>query len=331
MRTASAALAWVLVPTVLWAAPAAADKNGKDDRAVSPAEKLRADLDRPISLKIDKQSLTAAIDALREKSKINIVLDSLTIQQIGIAPDQPPVPVQVDLKEVKVRAALKAILAPYGLSYAPLGDTIVVTTEDAAMVRQMRQRVSVDLSKVDLAGALRSMGRETGANLVLDSRVEKEAKAEVTLQVDDVPLETAVRLLSEMASLKPVRVGNTLFVTKKEIAAELRNDPDIAAQNPQGVANTIYTLPQGGVPQQFIIGNAVTGPGQTALPNQPAPVLPNPPPLTGSAPAPPGAGPAPSPPGTGTGTTPPPPPDVQKIVDSPKDGEKAPTDKKDDK
>ena len=44
----------------------------------------------------------------------------------------------------------------------------------------------------------------------------------MTLPLEDVPLETAVRLLAEMAGLKPVRVGNTLFVTKKEIAADLR-------------------------------------------------------------------------------------------------------------
>src|SRR5437764_1470496 len=129
MRTASA-LAWVLVPALAWAAPAAPDRDVKDDKAVSPAEKLRADLDRPVSLKIDKLSLTAAIDALRETGKINIVLDAMTIQQIGIATDQP-LPAQLNLKDVKVRAALKAILAPYGLSYAPIGDTIVVTTEDA--------------------------------------------------------------------------------------------------------------------------------------------------------------------------------------------------------
>jgi hypothetical protein len=326
MRIASV-LAWALVPSLLWAAPAAPDK---DDKAVSPADKLRADLDRPISLKIDKQPLSAAIDALREKSKVNIVLDGLTIQQqLGFAPDQTPVPVQVDLKDVKVRTALRTILAPYGLTYAPLGDAIVVTTEDAAMVRQMRQRISVDMSKVDLAGALRRITRETAVNLILDSRVDKEAKTEVTLQVEDVPLETAVRLLSEMAGLKPVRVGNTLFVTKKEIAAEMRNDPDIAQQNQQGVANSIYTLPAGGVPQQVIIGNALATPGQIAVP---APVPPAPPPANSSAPAPPGVAPVPTPP-QGTGTTAPPASDVKKATDgdAPKGDDKPPPEKKDDK
>ena len=55
--------------------------------------------------------------------------------------------------------------------------------------------------------------------------MEKEAKAPVSIQLEDVPLETAVRLLAEMAGLKPVRVGNVLFVTKKETANELAPTP----------------------------------------------------------------------------------------------------------
>ena len=47
-----------------------------------------------------------------------------------------------------------------------------------------------------------------------------------------MPLETAVRLLAKMANLKPVRVGNVLFITGKETATEMRNDPDLA-QPPQ--------------------------------------------------------------------------------------------------
>src|SRR5206468_617092 len=106
-----------------------------------------------------------------------------------------------------------------------IGDTVIVTTEDMAMLRQVRQRVNLDLTKVELAAALKQLARETATNLILDSRTEKEAKQPVSIQLEDVPLETAVRLMAEMAGLKPVRVGNVLFVTKKETANELRADP----------------------------------------------------------------------------------------------------------
>ena len=215
-------------------APAAAPEK---ESPVSPVEKLRKDLDKPLTLQIDKQPLSTAVEMLRKETKINFVLDGTTIQQqLGFTPDQPPSPVDVNLKDVKVRTALRTILAPYNLDFAAVGDTVVITTDDMAMFRQMRQRINVDLEKVDFATALKQIARETGVNLILDGRVEKEASAKVSLQMEDVPLETAVRLLAEMANLKPVRVGNVLFVTGKANAAEMHQDPDLAAPNPAGRA-----------------------------------------------------------------------------------------------
>ena len=220
---AGAVLAWAAAPAVAPAAPVP-----EKDAAVNPVEKLHKDLDKVITIKIEKQPLNLAMDMLRDKSGVNFVLDTLTIQQqLGFTPDMPPSPVEVNLKDAKVRTALRAILSPYGLSYAPIGDTVVVTTEDVAMVRQMRQRVNVDMSKVELARALKQLARDTATNVIVDARAEKEAQAPVTMQLEDVPLETAVRLLAEMGGLKPVRVGNVLFVTKKDIANEMRQDPDL--------------------------------------------------------------------------------------------------------
>lgn len=259
---AGAALALALTAAP---APAAPDK----DNSVSPVEKLRKDLDKTITVKIDKQSLSAAVEALRNQTKINFILDSLTIQQqLGFSPDAPPSPVEVDLKDVKVRAVLRAVLAPYNLSFAPVGDAVVITTEDVAMLRQMRQRISVDFDKVEFAVALKQIARGTGVNLVLDGRVGKEAAAKVSLQMEDAPLETVVRLLAEMANLKPVRVGNVLFVTGKANANEMRQDPDNATPNPNvGAQQALVQL--GGLPP------GAGGPvGGVAVPPGVAPVVP---------------------------------------------------------
>src|SRR5262249_13800110 len=72
--------------------------------------------------------------------------------------------------------------------------------------------------------AIKKLAAETGTNLLIDTRVMKEAQTAVTLQLEDVPLETAVRLMAEMVGLKPVRVGNVLFVTSKATAQEMRQD-----------------------------------------------------------------------------------------------------------
>ena len=47
-------------------------------------------------------TLAAAVEQLRKQTKINIVLDNLTIQQqLGIVPEQSPLTGPVDLKDVK--------------------------------------------------------------------------------------------------------------------------------------------------------------------------------------------------------------------------------------
>ena len=75
-------------------------------------------------------------------------------------------------------------------------------------------------------------------------RAEKQAQTKVTLRLEDVPLETAVRLLAEMANLKPVRVGNVLFITGKDNAREMMQDPDIAQPNPAVRAEQLQQLQQ---------------------------------------------------------------------------------------
>jgi hypothetical protein len=192
---------------------------------------VRQALDAPVTVRIDGKSLEGAILLLHNAGKIDLVLDGQAGQaaQPGrILPYiQPSPPVDVDFKDVKLKSALRTVLAPSGLTYVIVGDRVVVTTEDRAVALQMGQRVDVAFEGVEFAAALKQLGRETGARFVLDPRREKEAAAPVSLQLEDVPLETAVRLLSEMAGLRPVRVGNVLFVTDKKTAAELRADPDL--------------------------------------------------------------------------------------------------------
>jgi hypothetical protein len=220
-----AALAFAVA---LSAAPAAPVPPAREDKkaAEAPAEKVRKALDHNIaSLEIENQALALALDQLHEEAKINFVLDRATIAQMGI--DVDSVTVKTKLQNVKVRAALRTILNQYGLSYAVVGDSVVVTTEDMAIYRQLKQRVSIDLDKVPADKALKDLARETATNVLVDNRAQKDAQTAVTLQVDDVPLETAVRLIGEGAGLKAVRLGNVVLVTTKVHATELRAEPEL--------------------------------------------------------------------------------------------------------
>jgi hypothetical protein len=57
--------------------------------------------------------------------------------------------------------------------------------------------------------------------VVLDARVEDKGALKVTALLRNVPVETAVEVLADMAGLAVVQRGNVLYVTSTENAAKL--------------------------------------------------------------------------------------------------------------
>jgi hypothetical protein len=268
----------VLLALLFGVSYAAPDSPGDNPVKETPAEKIKKQLDKTLpTLEITDQPLKLAIAQLKEQTKINFVADQMVIAQMGI--DMESTPVTVKLKDVKLKTALRTIFGQYNLSYAIVGETVVITTDEMAMYRQMRQRVNVDYDQTKFASALKQLSRETATNLIIDSRAMKEAQNPISLQLEDVPLETAVRLMAETAGLKPVRVGNVLYVTSKANANELRADPDLAP---------VPTPRQPGAEEVIIGGGVMARPaifGPVGVPTTPA----VPPPAPGGAPpAPPG-------------------------------------------
>ena len=217
-------LAWGIAVSCAPAAPVSSEAK---PQVVTPAEKIRQALDKTVSVEIDGQPFHLALNQLKEQFGVNLVLDRFTIQQMGMDPEQ--FQVNYKAKDVKLRAALRSILGQYNLSYAIVGDSVLVTTDDMAMYRQMRQRVNIDLDAAEFAAAIRQLA----TNLIIDARSAKEAKGAVTLQLEDVPLETAVRLMCETVGLKPVRVGNVMFICSRAAANDLKTDTDFV---PPGAA-----------------------------------------------------------------------------------------------
>jgi hypothetical protein len=226
-----------LIPAALFAAPAP-DGNAKFE---TPTEKVRKALDQKIDLDV-AGSVVTAVEQFKEKAKVNVVVDVNFLAQNGI--DVNNAQVTVKQEGVKARSALHAILGQHHLGYAVLGDTVIVTTEDMAMHRVFKQKVSLDLEKVEFEKALKDLSKETAVQVLVDKKIAKEAATQVSLQLDDVPLETAIRLLCEQASVKPVRMGNVLYITSPANAKELRTEPDLAP--PAGPGGPI------GVPLQAV-------------------------------------------------------------------------------
>jgi hypothetical protein len=217
---ATALIGLALTASPSWSAPIVEKPN-----PLASAERLRKELDQIISLELENVNLRQALAQLRTQSRLNIVIDAVALAQAGVDADDTMVTIKV--KEVKVKSCLRAILAGPSLCFAPIGDSVLVTTEDMAIYRQLRQRVDLDVDG-PLAPALKALSRQTGVNLLLDPKSAKVGESTVSLQLEDVPLDAAVRMLAETVGLKPVRVGNVLYLTAKANAAELRGEAELA-------------------------------------------------------------------------------------------------------
>jgi hypothetical protein len=112
-----------------------------------------------------------------------------------------------------------------------------------------------------LETALKDLAKETATNLLFDKKVGKEAKAEVSLQFEDVPYETVVRLLCEQAGLKPVRMGNVIYITSPAAAKELRSEPDLSPSGTPGVGGGLDVA----VPQPGVAGGIGLVPGRVPI------------------------------------------------------------------
>lgn len=200
---------------------AAAPAPGAPAKADSPLAAARKALDEVGDMNYQARSLNDVITDLKEKSKIAVILDN-SVYQFGLDPTQQNV--NVNLKQVKLRDGLKAALAPYNLRFGLTQEGLFISTEDGVITRQLRQRVSVDCDGTEFGTAVKQLATDTGVNVVIDPRLGDKAKKSVTLKLEDVPLETAVRLLAEVTDLRAVRSSNVLFVTSMEKAKDFRDD-----------------------------------------------------------------------------------------------------------
>lgn len=225
-------------------------------------EAIRKALDQPITVDFAGTTLEDVVQHLKEKTKVNFILDQIAAQGGDVMVNPNAANFVLKSNGKKVRQALQQVLSPYHLTYVILGDSVLITTDEMAVQRQMRQRVTVDVDEVALNKALRELARTHGVSLIIDPRVAKEAQGKVSLQLEDTTLETGVRLLAEFGGLKAVRVGNVLLVTTEEKAEKLRREE-------------IANMGRDGPPVQFIDRVMPGGPGggvpPLVVPPPPAP------------------------------------------------------------
>lgn len=221
----------VLMLGVLPAHAAPKPKSEPRSKNETDAEFLRKVLESKVTIEFTGLNLQAALAQLSEDHGINLVLDKAVIQQMGFEPND--MMIEAKLKDVKLRNGLRTMLSPFNLTIAIVGDSVAVTTEEQAIYKQLKQRISVAYDNVPLNKAIKELAQNYSINVVIDPRTMKNkvAEAPVTLNVDDVPFEAVVRLMCEMANLKPARMGNVIFITTEDRADKLK-DSDSLVPNP---------------------------------------------------------------------------------------------------
>jgi hypothetical protein len=82
--------------------------------------------------------------------------------------------------------------------------------------------VSVAVERQSMEEALRQIRLQTSINLVLDPALGEKARTAVTLTLLNAPLDSAIRVLTEMAELDYAWLDNIFYITTREKADKLR-------------------------------------------------------------------------------------------------------------
>jgi hypothetical protein len=224
-------------------------------RTENPAVKMARNLNKKVDfpgLEDPKTTLADAIEVLTSLYGVSLEINDKAFKADGVVDilktpiaETSPLPA---LKQASLERILRKILAriptPSGANFVVRKDHIEITTDtarlaefwpngnengkanpDPAMAADAAPAapkplplVVIEFEAVQLDKALRELAAAADYNIVLDSRAADKGKVPVTASLINVPLDTAVRMLSDMVELKPVLLNNAIYVTTEKRA-----------------------------------------------------------------------------------------------------------------
>lgn len=248
----------LLFPGLLDAAPLPKEDVKKEE---SPREILRKQLKIAVTADLRQKDISQSIAELKKLTEVNIGLDEVALMSMHISTIPGNIELRgkgmnINAKGLALDKILQQLTRQLGLTYVLLEDQVLITTNEAALFRQMQQQVSINFVSTPLSEALATIADKTGTRLVLDPTIAKNKdQPEVTLALTDVSLDTALRLILTMTKVQVVPVGKVLFFTDEEKVAALQKQ------------TTLIPLPRGmngqNIPMRKYSGSSPpgTGPG----------------------------------------------------------------------
>jgi hypothetical protein len=243
-------------------------------KEVNPVIQLAAKLNQVVDFNgfdDPKLTLQEALEFVAKSYVLTIDVNEQTFKAEGLNDvlGQPvaekPLPLMKGARLYHVlEKILSRIATPSGATFVLRREGIEITTNKAKLaefyrdgpptekeskepsrpLRPVLPLIQADFEKKPLDEALKELAAMSGYNIVVDGRGSDKAKIEVTATLINVPLDTAVRMLADMADLKPVLLDKVLYVTSKENAAKLQAERD----QDKARLDTSNVFPAGGLP-----------------------------------------------------------------------------------
>jgi hypothetical protein len=233
-----AVITLVLAATVARTAPDTAEVKKETPRT---SKQTRDRLAKPVDIvAIDANtSLKDALGFASEKFDVTIHMDIDAFKsdlQI-MEPENQPVGL-AKMDNVRLENWLRMILHQGQADFFVQGDGIIrVVPRNTLVDHILGQKVTANFEKKPVSEALKQVSEQTGLSIVLDERrAGDKAKTVVSADLQNVSLDAALLLLSDLAELKTVTVDRAVYVTTRENAREIRAELERKRAEKDGVA-----------------------------------------------------------------------------------------------
>jgi type II secretory pathway component GspD/PulD (secretin) len=218
--------------------PPAASATAKAEAPTSPSRTvvaLCATLQREFDndKKLDDAPLRDVLEFLSDKYKVTFVVDTQAFEQANVGGGKSVEDSQVRLPKmpgVALETVLRYLTAQIDGTYLVRRNYIEITTRHRQVLEAFGPAVSyesapptvnVAFEARPLDKALADLAAQSGKNLVLDPRVQDRETLTVTAQLLNTPIDSAVKVVADMAGLQPVVLENVYYITTKENAIRL--------------------------------------------------------------------------------------------------------------
>ncbi len=178
-------------------------------------------LDKRFGVTFDINEKAFEIDELKDVARTPIA-------------DPTPIPPMRSSLSTILNKILRRVPAASGATYIIRRDHIEITTgaavfrelgiagdEGGPLIRPVLPLVWDNFKEVPLAQALPRLAESGDYNVVADPQADEQLRTKITARLHNVPIETAVRLLANMADLSVVKLDNVYYVTTPSKAERL--------------------------------------------------------------------------------------------------------------